>query len=180
MSEQTNEVATTEPDIEVVGEVQEEKPDTTDWKAQARKWEARAKENREVAEQNKSAAAELEEIKRAQMSELEKAQALAAEATEKAQALEVERDRLTVIAKYQIPEEYAFLIGGDGLEDKAKTLQALLGETQKRVKWEPSGEKPLPRSLSDVTVEDQLRDAAQRGDTQASMRLKLLSLNSKQ
>lgn len=61
-------------------------PETTDWKAEARKWEARAKEN-------KAAADELESIKAERMTESEKLTARAEKAEKELAALKSEAER---------------------------------------------------------------------------------------
>lgn len=96
--------------------------DGTDWKAEARKWEARAKENN-------SAAQKLAEIEESKKSETQKLQEQLAQFQERATAAERDRERLAVIAKHGIPEEYHDLVHGtdtDSLAASAAKVQALI------------------------------------------------------
>ena len=96
--------------------------DATDWKAEARKWEARAKEN-------SGAAAKLAEIEEANKSEAQKLQEQLASLQERAAAAERDRERLAVIAKHGIPEEYQDLVHGsdaEALAASAAKVQALI------------------------------------------------------
>ena len=97
----------------------------TDWKAEARKWEARAKENN-------SAAAKLAEIEEANKSEAQKLQEQLASLQERAATAERDRERLAVIAKHGIPEEYQDLVHGgtaDALEASAAKIKSLIAST---------------------------------------------------
>jgi len=94
----------------------------TDWKAEARKWEARAKEN-------SSAASKLAEIEESKKSETQKLQEQLAQFQERATQAERDRERLAVIAKHGIPEDYHDLVhGSDGesLEASAAKVKALI------------------------------------------------------
>ena len=96
--------------------------DGTDWKAEARKWESRAKEN-------SSAAQKLAEIEESKKSETQKLQEQLAQFQERAAAAERDRERLAVIAKHGIPEEYHDLVHGsdpESLAASAAKVQALI------------------------------------------------------
>lgn len=117
MSEATTEAATTEAPTETAAPAQE-----TDWKAEARKWEERAKANKSAADK----LAEIEEASKTEAQKLaERAEAAeAALAAAKADAL-----RLSVIAKFSIPEDYhEFVVGSteDELVAKAQKVQKLI------------------------------------------------------
>lgn len=94
---------------------------STDWRAEARKWEARAKSNND-------AAAKLAEIEESKKSETQKLQDQLAQYEQRATQAERDRERLAVIAKHGIPEEYHDLIHGTDSESlaasaaKVKTL----------------------------------------------------------
>lgn len=94
----------------------------TDWKAEARKWEARAKEN-------SSAASKLAEIEEANKSEAQKLQEQLSQLQERAATAERDRERLAVIAKHGIPEEYQDLVHGSdaaSLEASAAKIKTLI------------------------------------------------------
>lgn len=61
-------------------------PDTTDWKAEARKWEQRAKDNAKAAKENSAAAKKLADLEAANQTAQEKAEAAAKAAEERAAA----------------------------------------------------------------------------------------------
>lgn len=93
-----------------------------DWKAEARKWEGRAKEN-------SSAAQKLAEIEESKKSETQKLQEQLAQFQERATAAERDRERLAVIAKHGIPEDYHDLVHGNDQESLAASaakVQALI------------------------------------------------------
>ena len=116
MSEPAAEAATT-PAVPAETPAQE-----TDWKAEARKWEARAKEN-------SGAASKLAEIEESKKSETQKLQEQLAQFQERAAAAERDRERLAVIAKHGIPEDYHDLVHGtdaDSLEASAAKVRALI------------------------------------------------------
>jgi hypothetical protein len=94
----------------------------TDWKAEARKWESRAKEN-------SSAAQKLAEIEESKKSETQKLQEQLTALQERAAQAERDRERLAVIAKHGIPEDYHDLVHGsdvDSLEASAAKVGALI------------------------------------------------------
>lgn len=96
--------------------------DVTDWKAQARKWEERAKANA-------TAAAELAKIEESKKSETQKLQEQLAQYEQRATQAERDRERLAVIAKHGIPEDYHDLVHGtdaDTLEASAAKVKALI------------------------------------------------------
>ena len=84
----------------------------TDWKAEARKWESRAKEN-------SGAASKLAEIEESKKSETQKLQEQLAEYEKRAATAERDRERLAVIAKHGIPEDYHDLVHGTDPESLA-------------------------------------------------------------
>jgi hypothetical protein len=86
--------------------------DATDWKAQARKWEERAKANA-------TAASQLAEIEESKKTETQKLQEQLAQYEQRATQAERDRERLVVIAKHGIPEEYHDLIHGTDSETLA-------------------------------------------------------------
>lgn len=96
--------------------------DATDWKAEARKWEARAKENN-------SAASKLAEIEESKKSETQKLQEQLTTLQERAATAERDRERLAVIAKHGIPEDYHDLVHGsdaDSLAASAAKVKSLI------------------------------------------------------
>ena len=156
MSEATTEAAVTEAPAESEVPAQE-----TDWKAEARKWEERAKAN-------KSAAERLAEIEEANKSAEQKL-AERAEAAEKALA-EAKADalRMSVIATYQIPEDYhEFVVGSteDELVAKAQKVQKLIeaqaaAVTPTRHAAVPGeGSSPAPLALNGDGIESALKNA---------------------
>jgi len=93
-----------------------------DWKAEARKWEGRAKEN-------SSAASKLAEIEESKKSETQKLQEQLTTLQERAATAERDRERLAVIAKHGIPEDYHDLVHGsdaDSLSASAAKVKALI------------------------------------------------------
>ena len=86
--------------------------DATDWKAEARKWESRAKEN-------SGAASKLAEIEESKKSETQKLQEQLTTLQERAATAERDRERLAVIAKHGIPEDYHDLVHGSDAESLA-------------------------------------------------------------
>ena len=96
--------------------------DATDWKSEARKWEARAKEN-------SGAASKLAEIEESKKSETQKLQEQLAQYEQRAATAERDRERLAVIAKHGIPEDYHDLVHGSDAESLAASaakVQALI------------------------------------------------------
>lgn len=94
----------------------------TDWKSEARKWESRAKEN-------STAAQKLAEIEESKKSETQKLQEELAALRDRSAQAERDRERLSVIAKHGIPEEYHDLVHGadaDSLEASAAKVKALI------------------------------------------------------
>lgn len=93
-----------------------------DWKAEARKWEGRAKENN-------GAASKLAEIEESKKSETQKLQEQLTTLQERAATAERDRERLAVIAKNGIPEEYHDLVHGtdpESLAASAAKVKALI------------------------------------------------------
>ena len=86
--------------------------DATDWKAEARKWEGRAKEN-------SGAASKLAEIEESKKSETQKLQEQLTTLQERAAKAERDGERLAVIAKHGIPEDYHDLVHGSDPESLA-------------------------------------------------------------
>ena len=109
MSE-TPETVNTEPTDATEEQTVETPAQETDWQAEARKWEKRAKEN-------KSAADKLAEIEESKKTEIQKAAERAEQAEKRLSELEREKNRLSVIATKQIPEEYHDLVKGDSEEE---------------------------------------------------------------
>ena len=102
--------------------VQAPAQDATDWKAEARKWESRAKEN-------SSAAQKLAEIEESKKSETQKLQEQLTQYEQRAAQAERDRERLAVIAKHGIPEEYHDLVHGtdsEALTASAEKVKALI------------------------------------------------------
>lgn len=96
-----------------------------DWKAEARKWEGRAKEN-------SGAATKLAEIEESQKTEAQKLQEQLTALQERAATAERDKERLSVIAKHGIPEEYHDLVHGtdaDSLSASAAKVKALITST---------------------------------------------------
>ena len=93
-----------------------------DWKAQARKWEERAKANA-------GAASQLAEIEESKKSETQKLQEQLTTLQERAATAERDRERLAVIAKHGIPEDYHDLVHGtdaESLSASAEKVKALI------------------------------------------------------
>lgn len=104
-------------------------PTVVDWKAEARKWESRAKENFGKASENEKAAARLAEIEEANKSESQKMREQLEALTARATAAERDKDRLSVLARHQIPEEYQDLVHGadaDSLDASAQKVKTLI------------------------------------------------------
>lgn len=102
---------------------------SVDWKAEARKWESRAKENFSKASENEKAAARLAEIEEANKSESQKLREQLDALTARATAAERDKERLSVLARHQIPEEYQDLVHGgdaDSLDASAQKVKALI------------------------------------------------------
>jgi hypothetical protein len=96
-----------------------------DWKAKSRMWEQRAK-------QNNDAAAKLAEIEESQKTEAQKLQEQLTALQERATTAERDKERLSVIAKHGIPEEYHDLVHGtdaDSLSASAAKVKALITST---------------------------------------------------
>lgn len=107
----------------------------TDWKAEARKWEQRSKENFSKLQELEPLAKRAQELEDAAKSDLQKLQEKWEAANSRATALESERDRLAVIAKHQIPEDYADLVQGndpESLSASAEKVRALIEKSAKR------------------------------------------------
>ena len=83
-----------------------------DWKAEARKWEGRAKEN-------STAAQKLAEIEESKKSETQKLQEQLTALQDRAATAERDKERLAVIAKHGIPEDYHDLVHGSDAESLA-------------------------------------------------------------
>lgn len=97
-------------------EVETPAQDATDWKAMARKWEAQAKAN-------KGAADKLAEIEESKKSETQRLQEQLAQFQERATQAERDRERLAVIAKHGIPEDYQDLVHGTDAESLAASAE---------------------------------------------------------
>ena len=154
MSESAAAEAATTPEVPAEAPAQE-----TDWKAEARKWEARAKENN-------SAAQKLAEIEESKKSETQKLQEQLAQFQERATAAERDRERLAVIAKHGIPEEYHDLVHGtdtDSLAASAAKVQALItanAQPQSEVSYVIPSEGNSPSlALNSDGIESALRKA---------------------
>lgn len=151
--------------------------DTTDWKAEARKWEARAKENR-------SAAAELQQLKDAEKTELQRAAEKVAAAQREAEAAKAEAARLRIAAKHGISEEYLDLLTGDDeeeLEAKAKKLAALVTAQTKSEPNAAGSDVPptvgsVPGRTGNMTLAEKIEAAVKAGDKQLVSVLKAQQL----
>lgn len=103
--------------------------ETTDWRARARQWEERSKANHARLQELEPLAKRAQELEDAAKSDLEKLQEKFNEATTRASSLEAEKNRLAVIAKNQIPEEFQDLVQGndaDSLSASAAKVRALI------------------------------------------------------
>jgi len=93
-----------------------EQPDTSaqeiDWKAKSRMWEQRAKQNNDAAQK-------LAEIEESQKTEAQKLQEQLTALQNRAATAERDKERLSVIAKHGIPEEYHDLVHGTDAESLA-------------------------------------------------------------
>lgn len=117
-----SEVAAAEPAATPTEAVEAPAQDATDWKAEARKWESRAKEN-------SGAASKLAEIEESKKSETQKLQEQLTTLQNRAATAERDRERLAVIAKHGIPEDYHDLVHGtdaDSLSASAAKVKALI------------------------------------------------------
>lgn len=145
-----------------VGPQVEEQAKEIDWKAEARKWESRAKENHARAEENSKAAARLAELEESQKTEQQKLQEQLDRLTAEKAAAERSAARMAVIAKYQIPEEFAELVHGDteeALAASAEKVAALVSkQSDGRVVITAEGEKPA-LALNGDGIERALKDA---------------------
>lgn len=97
----------------------------TDWRAHARAWEDRSKANHAKVQELQPLADRAQELEKALAEMTEKYAA----ANERVTALEPERDRLAVIAKHGIPEEFHDLVQGgdaDALNASAEKVRALV------------------------------------------------------
>jgi len=131
----------------------------TDWKAEARKWESRAKEN-------STAAQKLAEIEESKKSETQKLQEQLAQYEQRATQAERDRERLAVIAKHGIPEDYHDLVQGgdaDSLAASAAKVKALItanGQPQNEASFVIPSEGSSPSlALNGDGLESALRKA---------------------
>ena len=93
-----------------------------DWKSMARKWESQAKANKDAADK-------LAQIEESKKSETQKLQEQIAQYEQRATQAERDRERLAVIAKHGIPEEYHDLVHGtdaESLSASAEKVKALI------------------------------------------------------
>lgn len=119
-----SESAAAEPAVTPPAEPAEVTPaqDVDFWKSKARDWEKRAKEN-------KTAAEKLAEIEESKKSETQKLQEQLAELQSRAATAERDRERLAIIARHGIPEDYQDLVQGadaDALEASAAKVKSLI------------------------------------------------------
>lgn len=101
----------------------------TDWKAQARRWEDRAKANRAEADANKAAAERLAQIEDEAKTEAQRLTDRLSQSEQRATAAERDLERMRVIAKHAVPEEYQDLIQGAdtaALEASAQKVAGLI------------------------------------------------------
>lgn len=135
-----------------------QEPETTDWKAEARKWEQRAKENKEAADRlaELEEAAKTEEQKRAErIAELE------SKVTEYETKEQIAAWKAEVAEATGVPA--AALAGStrEEIEAHAETLKPLIAE-QKAPKSAPlviPAEGKTPPALNSSALEDALRKA---------------------
>lgn len=102
---------------------------TTDWKATARKWEERSKANHARVQELEPLAKKAQELEDSAKSDLQRLQEKFDAASSRVSALEVERNRLAVIAKNQIPEDFQDLVQGNdeaSLSASAEKVRALI------------------------------------------------------
>lgn len=117
-----SETAAAEPAATSAEAVEAPAQDAIDWKSESRKWEQRAK-------QNNDAATKLAEIEESKKSETQKLQEQLTTLQERAATAERDRERLAVIAKHGIPEDYQDLVHGsdaDSLSASAAKVKALI------------------------------------------------------
>ena len=106
--------------------------ETTDWREKARLWEKRSKENHARLQELEPLAKKAQELEDAAKSDLEKLTEKFNEANARAAALEGEKNRLAVIAKHGIPEEFQDLVQGsdaESLSASAEKVRALIEKT---------------------------------------------------
>jgi|SRR5690554_2546744 len=113
-------------------------PETTDWKAEARKWESRAKANADAAERLKA-------LEDAQKSEAQRQQEALEAATAERDQLRLEVLRRDVAAKVGLPPEMAARLQGataEELETDAQALAPLIAarqEEERKKRFEDPG-----------------------------------------
>ena len=128
----------------------------------SRKWERRAKDNKDAADK-------LAEIEESKKTEIQKAAERAEQAEKRLSELEREKNRLSVIATKQIPEEYHDLVKGDSEEEllaSAEKVKSLIeSATQKQGAEQASyvipseGGSPVSLPLNGDGIEASLKKA---------------------
>ena len=106
--------------------------ESVDWRARARQWEERSKANHARLQELEPLAKKAQELEDAAKSDLEKLTEKFNEANARAAALESEKNRLAVIAKHGIPEEFQDLVQGNDAESlsaSAEKVRALIEKT---------------------------------------------------
>lgn len=153
------------------------KPDTTDWKAEARKWEDRAKANKAAADELEALKKEQREKEESAKTDLEKAIAKAEKASSELAEMKAAQQRADLVKKtardYKVDEDLLTLMVGnteDEIEANAKALKAKFDALPKypnvNDKGESSGSSKLTKKeiLAIKNPKEQLRVAAQNLD----------------
>lgn len=133
-----------EPDQEGAGQT----PETTDWKAEARKWETRAKANADAADKLRS-------LEDAQKSEAQKQQDALAAATAERDQLRLDVMRRDAAAKVGLPPEMAARLQGSNaeeLEEDAKALAPLIAARQEEERKDSFRDSSAGRSGGAATT----------------------------
>ena len=138
--------------------------ETTDWREKARLWEKRSKENHARLQELEPLAKKAQELEDAAKSDLEKLTEKFNEANARAAALEGEKNRLAVIAKHGIPEEFQDLVQGsdaESLSASAEKVRALIEKTNvQRASYVVPAEGGAPAlALNGDGIESALKNA---------------------
>lgn len=140
----------------------------------------RERDARKAAAAERDALAEkLREYEDRDKTEAQRASEALAAAQAERERLAAENLRLTVLHRHSIPADYADLVHGsdeEQLEASAAKLQTLLSTRKPESQSVPALDKPAPKSAAGISIQDQMKAAAEGGDAEAALRLKVLSL----
>lgn len=138
--------------------------ESVDWRARARQWEERSKANHARVQELEPLAAKAKELEDASKSDLQRLTDQLAESTRRAEGLEAERNRLSVIAKHGIPEDFQDLVQGNdeaSLSASAEKVRALIEKsTNKASSYVVAAEGGAPAlALNGDGIESALKNA---------------------